>query len=437
MPDDLLEQLVGATGDGSRGAEELEQEYLREFQLGGEEKDVYLDNLDRSIHLLAKADLPLKRDLTDIRAFLRALGENTDPLFETLSFDREDSGFPTYFQVIGLLSQKRAVPERLDRLNAKLLAELNPDLYVQEPDVPKESGTVPEQVAKRVERNAELLAQLTVKNVVKLTQSAIDTPEETLDELSALRARALFYGRLFGEEHLVDTNIVAVQSKRGNAFTMMRTGVERRDSNARFSKWRLHLSAFDGASDLFVRYDIDFYVQRKHQGDVVRRRGKGYELAPGFLSTADFYVGLTPEVIYDHLSEVSHVEPAEVTMYAIGPFYSGRHAHSEGKLPEDLLAAIRSSPEEYLLVATSTAVRRATRKVSDIFRSSDYGAIGEPTRKEHERGEERRLERLPEERAFYYVPSPGIEEKVRACVEGATVPVSIFDNGGGNFARSE
>ena len=434
MPEDLLEQLVGAPGDGSQGAEELEQEYLREFSLAGEEKDVYLDNLDRSIHLLAKADLPLTRDLTDIRTFLRALGENTDPLFETVSFDREDSGFPTYFQVIGLLSQKRAVPERLDRLNAKLLAELNPDLYVQEPDVPRESGTVPEQVVKRVERNAELLAQLTVKKVARLSQSALDTPEETLDELSALRARALFYGKLFDEEHLVDTNIVAASPKRSNAFTMMRTGVERRDWNARFSKWRLHLSAFDGASDLFVRYDIDFYVQRRHQADVVRRHGLGYDVAPGFLSTADFYVGLTPEVIYDHLREVAHVEPAEVTMYTIGPFYSGRHAHSEGKLPEDLLGAIRSSPEEYLLVCTSTAVRRATKNINSIFREQQGTAIGEPRAEDVN---ERRLARLPEEKAFYYVPSAGIEEKVRACVEGATVPVSIFNNGGENFARSE
>lgn len=397
-----------------------------EFGLGGRAKETYLRKLDTSLQLLAKLGLPLRGELAEIRALLRALGENTDKSFETLCFDRENSGFPTYFQIMDMLSQKGMVLDKLESINSKLLTQVLKD-YVVEPPV-RQQGTLSEQAAAHVEMNADLLAQLALKTLLEIPGSPGDDPEAFIGELAEQRARALFYNELFEGDHLVDSALRGMMSaKEGDApsFFLMKTRAEQVGRNAKFAAWRFHVGAYARETALFTKYIIDLYVKRGHEGKVARGRSPTRE----FTRTLDSYAGQQPEVVYQLLVALQGIEPASVTQYTIGPFYSS-HMVSE-QLPGEIADTLRSDPDSYLLVSRATTVKRARRDLDSVFSGTPLPPFTGPpagTRKEL-------TAPLPPEHAYYYIPSASLEEMLRAALQGARETCYVYNHGGDAFAR--
>ena len=397
-----------------------------EFGLEGRAKEIYIQNLDTALQLLGKLGLPLRGELAEIRALLRTLGDNTDPLFETLYFDKENSGFPTYFQIMDLLSQKEMVLDKLEMLNSKLLMGTSSD-YTVEPSV-RQRGTLSEQVAAHVELNADLLAQHAQQNLLELSDSPRDDPEVFIAELAEKRARALFYHELFEGDHLVDSALRGMMNaKTGDApsFFLMKTRAERIGRNARFSAWRFHVGAYARGTALFTKYIIDLYVKRGHEGKVARGRSPTRQ----FLRTLDSYVGLQPEVVYHHLVALQDIEPAAVTQYTIGPFYSS-HMVSE-QLPQEISERLRSDPDTHLLVSKATTVKRARRDVASIF-----GKTGIPPFTRGSVGSKKELTApQPSEHAYYYIPSPSLEEVLCTMLDDARETCYVYTHRGDEFAR--
>lgn len=396
-----------------------------EFGLGGRAKEAYLRKLDTSLQLLAKLGLPLRSELAEIRALLRALGENADKSFETLHFDRENSGFPTYFQIMDMLSQKGMVLDKLETLNSKLLTQVSKD-YTVEPPV-RQKGTLSEQAAAHVELNADLLARLALKTLLELPPG--DEPEAFIGELAEQRARALFYTELFEGDHLVDSALRGMmRAKDGDApsFFLMKTRAEQIGRNAKFAAWRFHVGAYARETALFTKYIIDLYVKRGHEGKVARGRSPTHE----FTRTLDSYAGQQPEVVYQLLVALQDIEPASVTQYTIGPFYSS-HMVSE-QLPREIADTLRSDPDSYLLVSRATTVKRARRDLDSVFgRTTSLPPFtGGPA------GTSKELTApLPPEHAYYYIPSASLEEMLCAALQGARETCYIYNHRGDAFAR--
>ncbi len=397
-----------------------------EFGLGGRAKEAYLRKLDTSLQLLAKLGLPLRSELAEIRALLRVLGENADKSFETLCFDRENSGFPTYFQIMDMLSQKGMVLDKLESLNSRILTQVSKD-YTVEPPV-RQQGTLSEQAAAHVEMNADLLAQLALKTLLELPGSPGDDPEAFIGELAEQRARALFYNELFEGDHLVDSSLRGMMSaKEGDApgFFLMKTRAEQVGRNAKFAAWRFHASAYARETALFTKYIIDLYVKRGHEGKVARGRSPTRE----FTRTLDSYAGLQPEIVYQHLIALQNIEPAAVTQYTIGPFYSS-HMVSE-QLPGEIADTLRSDPDSYLLVSRATTVKRARRDLASVFSRASFPPFtGEPAATSKEL-----TAPLPPEHAYYYIPSASLEEKLCAMLEDARETCYVYNHRGDAFAR--
>lgn len=383
-----------------------------EFGLEGRAKEAYLQKLDTGLQLLGKLGLPLRGELAEIRALLKALGDNTDPLFETLRFDKENSGFPTYLQIMDMLTQKDLVLDKLEMLNSKLLMQMS-NYYTVEPTV-RQEGTLSEQAAAHVELNADLLSQLAQNTLLELSDSPRDEPEAFIAELAEQRARALFYNELFEGDHLVDSaSRGRMRAKDGDApsLFLMKTRAERIDRNARFAAWRFHIGAYSRTTALFTKYIIDLYVKRGHEGKVARGRSP----TRGFLGILDAYAGQKPEAVYQHLVALQDIEPAAVTRYRVGPFYSP-HMVSE-QLPQEIAETLRSDPGSYLLLSKATTVKRARRDLKSIFSRKELTA---PKESEH---------------AYYYIPSPSLEEALCAMLDDSPETCYVYNRRGDGFAR--
>jgi len=410
---------------------ELEQEHLGEFQLAGEEKKQYLANADEALRLLGRSDIQAKEELSDIRAFLGALGENTDPLFESIAFDREDSGFPTYWQVIGFLGQKRNVLKRLDRINSKIEHELSSRPFYEEPR-PGDRGTLSELIDTKMSRNAELLVSYAKKCLFELLEGTGYTgPREVVEDLASIRSKAMFYEDIFRREHLVDADLEdTMKSREGELpppWTLMKVRMKKKDWNPKFVKWHASLGIFDAESGLFLKYGIDLCVKA---GAVSRYVAQGGKPTRELTNLLEVYAGLEPEDIYDHLIKHKDLDPVDISLVTIGPFYSGPHAHSEGMVPETLLDVIRSNPDDYLLMSTVRTVRRARRDLGSIFYSKPL--FGE------DQGAERTA-RLPVMTRSYFVTSPGLEPLVADLLASAPQDgkdtIQLYDSGGETFVR--
>ncbi len=439
MEQDLLEDSERSEEKTLR-EKKISEEYLREFELSGEEKDTYLRNIDTALKTLGRMNLPIQAELADIRALLTALGENTDPLFESLAFDREDSGLPTHWQLLTLLGQKRHVLDKIDRINSRIELDLSSQIY--EPPAPHDSGSLSQRVYKKMDRNAGLVTQLTQRGMMELLDYPDVEPVDTLNEIATQRARALFYHKLFEDDHLVDADVKDVMTARPGqlppAFTFMDARLEKRDWNSRFTKWRVHVGTYAIVQDevfgaegagLFLKYIVDFYVKRGKQGDVAT--GKK-ELTRKFTNLMDLYAGYPPELVYDALVAEENLEPAGVTLYTIGPFYSSSSAHSEGKLPEDILEIVKENPEEYLLAGSENVVERERKDISSIFKRKPIFSGGEVQLDEY-------TARKPGKKSFYYVPSTGVEgpltELLESIGDATSDSLFLYSTGGETFVR--
>lgn len=390
-----------------------------EFGLKGRTKELYLQKLDTGLQLLGKLGLPLRGELAEIRALLRALGDNTDKAFETLCFDKENSGFPTYFQILSMIDQKGMVLDRLEMLNSKLLMQVS-SYYTVEPPV-RQEGTLSEQAAAHVEQNADLLSQIVQNTLLELSDTPRDNPGAFIAELAEQRARALFYNKLFEGDHLVDLSVRDADAP----FFLMKSRAERIGRNAKFAAWRLNVSAYSRTTALFTKYIIDLYVKRGHEGKVARGRRPARE----FMNMLQAYAESNPEIVYHHLVALQDIEPAAVTQYTIGPFYSP-HMVSE-QLPQEIAETLRSDPDSYLLVSKATTVKRARRDLKSIFSRSGLppfikGAAG--SRKELTAPKE-------SEHAYYYIPSPSLEEALCAMLDDTPETCYVYTHRGDAFAR--